>query len=795
MALEVLLAVCIEEPRPSGLFDGSELFPHYGTAYWNNVDSPMYFRGPYLAFLRQCPEQGLSFVLRLVNFATKRWADGERTTAEYCSDPSPIQDMNLGVQFRVGEEERLWLGDIDVLRWHSDSPRVPGLISCALMALEKWLYDEIEAGRDVSRWTARILAEGESLAFVGLLLDVGKRHPDLFRSQLRDLLSSWEVYYGDYETVAARAEMNLGMVGWWREPEELVNLARDWFTAPYRRYLLERIAVWLLQDEEMRPFFASLRERWSKMLDPEGRPRDLRLLIERLNPPNYRLAKGADGNEYLAFEWPEELREKTEQEATVAGQQAQFLGFPFRCRGILDGKVDLAQGDLDSLWEELTRIVALSFDDRADSQEFASRRWDAVCGGAAVLVCRHRDWLRTIPAREQWCLAQLVGALERRPTQPIFSVHDSIGEHYWDVFVGEAGVALLAEDKDDETARRLVAAGVMAFHHSATRQTVRCAFSRRRLGVPFEQIHDLALAWAAVRCMVARSERLETDTERWRRWKSRLLEAFVHDRLPSFSRRLGRLNRWGVRALDRIHEKRYLADGLGTPWAHDPRQAAPRQLPRETPGVDVSVLTAAFSWLDLLDLGLPADRQLLLEGAQDLLRVLMQGLPERAPKEAEPRSRGRSTISIVGCSGKSRGQSRLSIALKIASLYGNPFSTWEVLDTAGSSISSGSGSPKASRRRSHRRSFVSRWQEMVEYALRHQRWNPGAAAWYHLDDMVDEMLGFRSGAPAVAADERYATAIGGMIDIFARLPPSGSVSRISPMDSLFLSSAQRRGDY
>ena len=766
VALEVLLAVCIEEPRPSDLFGGDEMLRHYGVDDWPGGYPPMYFRGPFLAFLRQSPEQGLSFVVRLVNFATKRWAKSERVHAAQRSGQTRLTEEDLGIHVRIGDSDRLWLGDGHVLRWHLDLPLDSKVISCALMALEKWLCDEMDAKRDVSHWIRRILAESESVAFAGLLLDLGKRHPDLFLTDLRDLLSGWHLYHWDQGVVMERSGMNVGLIAWARESGELARLAREWFTAPHRARLLAQIAVLLLQNEDMQPFFASLRERWSKMLDPEDRPSNLKRLVERLNPPNYHLEKGADGNEYLVFEWPEELRERTEQEAAAAGQQVQFLSFPFRCRGILDGKAELAAAELGGFWMELTWIAALSPEDYADDPVFASRQRDAVCGGAAILVCRHREWLLANPERERWCLAQLVGAVENHLARDLFDVPNSAGEHHWDVFVGEAGVGLLAEDRNDETARRLVATGVMGFHYSATRQTVQCAFRSRHLGVPFEQVHGLVLAWAAVRRRVARSEQLEIDAGRWQGRKSRLFEAFVQDRLPSFSRQLERLNRWGAKALDRIHRKRYSADGLGMPPAHDSRQPAPRQLPREAPSVDVSVLTAAFAWLDLLDLGLAADRNLLLAAARDLLKLILQGLPqvtegsdaeiERPQYECDHWVLGQVARAIAVAD---RPEDRMSLWQPILEM-GKPghgwiqYFFWEWF-TEGVKAAQ---SPEC---------FVSRWREMIEYALRHLRWNPGGAGWYNLRDMVREMLGFHFGMSTVADDERYAIAVGGMREVFA----------------------------
>ncbi len=74
-ALEVLLAICIEEPQREDHFTPS--MPESGVKLWRSGDPPSYCRGPFLQFLRQASEHGLSFVLRLVNFATRRFAGDE----------------------------------------------------------------------------------------------------------------------------------------------------------------------------------------------------------------------------------------------------------------------------------------------------------------------------------------------------------------------------------------------------------------------------------------------------------------------------------------------------------------------------------------------------------------------------------------------------------------------------------------------------------------------------------------------------------------------------------------------
>ncbi len=75
-AREVLLAVCIEEPKPTDPYgDRSRLFDDFGLADWRLGYPAYYWKGPFLTFLQIAPGQGLDAIIRLVNYATQRWLE------------------------------------------------------------------------------------------------------------------------------------------------------------------------------------------------------------------------------------------------------------------------------------------------------------------------------------------------------------------------------------------------------------------------------------------------------------------------------------------------------------------------------------------------------------------------------------------------------------------------------------------------------------------------------------------------------------------------------------------------
>src|SRR5262249_53688265 len=165
IALEVLLAVCIEEPQRDNPYDYS-VREDYGVNHWQAGYPPLYFRGPFLVFLREAPQEGLSFVLRLVNFATRRWTAIAYRPRPYLDiDQEAINHANSmpGIDLLIGDRTQRWIGDGRAFRWHHDLPLQCNVIPCALMALEQWLYEELDHGKDLQAPLNRLLEESESL--------------------------------------------------------------------------------------------------------------------------------------------------------------------------------------------------------------------------------------------------------------------------------------------------------------------------------------------------------------------------------------------------------------------------------------------------------------------------------------------------------------------------------------------------------------------------------------------------------------------------------------------------------
>ena len=86
------------------------------------------------------------------------------------------------------------------------------------MALEQWLYEQIDRGENIDQWLTRILRESKSLAFAGLLFDIGKRTPTLFAGVLKPLLRNWVLLERDRQVTTLRHQ-DSGPLGYRGSPD------------------------------------------------------------------------------------------------------------------------------------------------------------------------------------------------------------------------------------------------------------------------------------------------------------------------------------------------------------------------------------------------------------------------------------------------------------------------------------------------------------------------------------------------------------------------------------------------
>jgi hypothetical protein len=613
------------------------------------------------------------------------------------------------------------------------------------------------------------------LAFAGLLFDIGKRLPPLFAGALKPLLRNWGLLDWDRQVTTLRHQ-DSGATGYWgMQPRLMIEIGRRWYAMPHRRnlliYLTGGIVDTLIGDEEQSPFFEELRADWAGQLDAAGEPETLRLLIERFNPANYTFEMRDGKRVPVAFQWPEAIERRNAADLRRIGAKSTVMMLPQRCRDRLNAAQPFSEEELTWLWTYLQDTEAGTTPVAVDGDPIIHAE-DVLCGGIAVLIVLHHDWLTADPERIAWCRRKFETMLDRPPSPFRFDCETASGECKWDTFVAEAGVALLARNRDDALARRLAAIGVVGFHYSTTARTMLSACRHReQLGDDFERMLGLAIRWAGLRTPFSLATRpgFDASDEGWHERKQDLIRDFVERRSPVELPDITAVNATAAAEIEAIHAQQFpeLARSRGAARRSRRRAGRSREaLYPESLRLDSHAISSAFAWLDLRS-ARPQERAKWLAFVRTFLGLVLGSIPQiDDPRQQE----------IDGLPDQFDNWVFGLVASSLPSLTAaeDPRWLWQpILDL---------GSPAHQwverffwdwftdglRAASSPQDFTRLWTDMIEHALTSPSWDPSVNRIYDLDGMVFQLLGFDTRMNKLGQNPAFAPAVAAMEDVFAR---------------------------
>jgi hypothetical protein len=496
-AQEVILALLIEE---SGDTDENDfaLRDSLGTSLFFNWFPPLFFNGPFLYFLRNKPEEGVDLVVRFVNFVASVWVSRNKNRSK-----------RFIIHGAGGNTE--WFGNGDVYYWYRDQSNCPDTVVVALMALEKWLYEELDADHEVTSHLQRIISGSNNIAFAGLLSAIGRRQPSLFQGILSPLFGIadfliWEKEYGTQRH-------DYLMIGWADKDPRMVRVAQEWHCLPHRQTSLYQMAQWAyLNVASMRAAIEGARSKWEKELEGLSTRQsywkdELETLVASFKIENYKTEKQA-GQEIWLFVPPVTIQKKIETTQKILKERYPIVTWPVVCRNMLNAQNPLPKENLDGFWNELQRVSSSS---PIVSGPFGDeiRPEHAICGAIAVLLLLHRDWLHQNPERESWCIDRLTYVLLHPPEPgPLDRLRSDGTDREWSSFCAEVLPHLWAENPSSPVLRECIAklainskfVAVAILFMSASRV-------RQLLGENFLQLRHLLHRWSGKLW----SDRLERD--------------------------------------------------------------------------------------------------------------------------------------------------------------------------------------------------------------------------------------------------------------------------------------------
>ena len=244
-------------------------------------------------------------------------------------------------------------------------------------------YKKIERGLDVEPDIHRILLTGSSVALLGVLTNTGKSKPELFRGILRPLIIHSLIYQWDDERLA----MNTGIPVQWAQQGDLVlNMAREWHSAPYRQKSMREVIRDLARaDSDFAAFVKDATTQW-QLPDDTKSALEERILAAQLDAANYRSAP--DGS--LEFALPAELDRDIRTFQTAKASARQILGLPDACRQLLYRRSPLNAETAQQLASMLDTIEA-----ERQLQEETKKR--ALAAATSLPLVHGSDWLARNP--------------------------------------------------------------------------------------------------------------------------------------------------------------------------------------------------------------------------------------------------------------------------------------------------------------------------------------------------------------------------------------------------------------
>jgi len=763
VAREVLLAVCIDEPKPSDP-DNDRMFPlqSYGLADWWHGSPPLPLKGPFLKFLQDAPESGLDAIVCLVNYATTRWLE-----AGLGPNPSEEQRRKYGLEFEFGGKLACWPGDANVYGWHRYFPRHGNTVECALMALEKWLYDEVQKGRSIAPRVQYLFEHAESLAFAGVLVSVGLKYPMLFAGELQPLLGNLHIYQCQLSW-SLNEQQEVWTIALAGQPQTVVKLGAEWHRMPHRRIALQDLAPRLmLQHEGTRRYLATRKDEWSKRLENHDEDRDaLEFFLARFDPKNYTETPQPDGSVLITHRWPAHLEAKSKQALEENNVRMLSLGLAIRARQLLDGQKKLQPQELPEFAADIQRLANLqSREDQAQEQY----RINSIAGGIAVLIVQHRSWLSQNPELENWCMDTL---RDLKPAEDF--EHDtpvSALDHTSESFLGEAGVALLQESSE-EWVLRMAFEGVTGFYYGSTLQTMwRAYLLRERLGEEFGELVNVVILWSALRRAADRESGYQADRALLAKYKETLFRRFSAGNLKGPLIPLRKTETMGRRLVERVSRR---SMSLGEKLMREARrnrkyeQGHDRKLRREMPDIDLEVIRKGFAFLPgMVRAPLPSEGPRLEQYVRELFDLEMRTLPrpetggdwcevEGTPYEFDVWVMARIVEFIAHANSVEIAHTFYRPILELG-----PAARYWVEDFLQAWVSIGLEMTTDTA------TFGKIWVDMVHRAMTLPAWQPRKPGyWCPVETLAVDLMGLHEAAASVLGQAKYKTLVSAMTPVF-----------------------------
>jgi hypothetical protein len=284
---------------------------------------PAHVQGPFLYLLRKKEDEGLRLVHTLTNLAVAGWRYRfENPYLDQTRGGAAVKLLPILIDLPSGRRE-FW-GDGQVYYWYRPNGNGPHAVTSALMALEVWIEEQLEGGRNPEELFNKILSASDCVALLGLCVSVALAYPTKCLRAALPIVASPAVWLMEMSRAVADRTPSLSFDPSGRY-ELIYKLRAERDKRPQRSVDIRNLSVFYLGsgDPTLRASFKAALAQFTERLpllseqdrqDPAVES-DLRERLENFqawgDEANFRRVPTPDGD-YITFEPPEHLKLRNE---------------------------------------------------------------------------------------------------------------------------------------------------------------------------------------------------------------------------------------------------------------------------------------------------------------------------------------------------------------------------------------------------------------------------------------------------------------------------------------------------
>jgi len=415
-----------------------------------NFFPPAPVQGPFLYLLLKNEDEGLRLVHNLANTASEKWREYEQRE-EF--DRPKLTPLPVTINLPSGSRD-FW-GDTQVYCWFRGRTTGSYAVISALMALEEWIERQIEAGRNVEALFEKILSGSNSVAVLGICLNIALAYPEKCLKAALPIAICPDIWEMDIERLFHDKSNSLTSLKLWefdRHNDRLYEVLERRNKRPQRsREIRTNLAIYyvLSSDDSLRVPFEQAVEKFTENLpfryeEQKSDSNFVAALQDKMENyqvfgrrENYR--QGQVGEQLQIWvEFPKELRERNEELLAPNVEWKRWLSLYLWAEETIKDGVPQERMTLEEAVAAVKELQTSEDFAETDNEDIRDvTRLQGIAGVAAAILIVDFEWARTQNHLE-WCRAILLAAACMAETSMYAMPSSSVK-----VYAGR-GLALLA---------------------------------------------------------------------------------------------------------------------------------------------------------------------------------------------------------------------------------------------------------------------------------------------------------------------------------------------------------------